>query len=600
MRFRSFTRLAIPGSLSFLLLLVSFARPAIAQPDEDAVPDSGTPVSRLSVSPKSIDYHVNIDKGITSETRHFYIKNQGTLALDVTVGPPSDKNFVITAPPQLAPAGGKITILGKEKGSKDNVQEVAVKFNANGPGKNLEATIAIASNATTGPTSVTVKLHANAVQKNATPTVTPTPTMTPTPSPTPTRSPTPTLSPTPTPSTGATPTLSPTATATCTANPAPTPYIAGLVLIAGGQASDGTPLNSAEVFNPATNTFTLTTALGGSTMNDARYRHAAAVPIYQPWGPTVLVTGGFNATGVAQTTEVFSGSTDKFLPGAAMTDSRQGHTATYLAGTTQVLIAGGRNAAGTVLATAEVIIGTVAATMSTPRIDAAAFGEKLWSRSDTCPGKAVITGGSDGTSALQTAEIFDPASNTFTPTDDPSLGGSQMNAARTFHTATFLANSGSHKVLIAGGEGTGGVAQASAEIFDPATNKFTLTTDLGGTNMNDARAEHTATAIGPTTVLIAGGKDSAGNALATAELFDLSTNSFTRIGSMHSARFEHTAATLSNGKILIAGGEDGSGATLATAEIFNPATNTFTLTTDPSIGGGSMNVARKLHTATAY
>lgn len=145
-----------------------------------------------------------------------------------------------------------------------------------------------------------------------------------------------------------------------------------------------------------------------------------------------------------------------------------------------------------------------------------------------------------------------------------------------------------------------GVAQASAEIFDVASNKFTLTTDLGGTDMNDARAKHTATAIGATTVLIAGGIDSSGNALATAEVFDLSTNSFTKVGSMHSARFDHAAAALSNGKILITGGEDGSGTTLNNAEIFDPGTNTFTLTTDPSLGGNVMNAARKLHTATPY
>jgi hypothetical protein len=69
---------------------------------------------------------------------------------------------------------------------------------------------------------------------------------------------------------------------------------------------------------------------------------------------------------------------------------------------------------------------------------------------------------------------------------------------------------------------------------------------------------------------------------------------------MHSARFDHTAVNLPNGKVLIAGGEDGSGSTLATAEIFDPVNNTFTLTTDPSLGGNNMNVARKLHTATAY
>jgi hypothetical protein len=101
-------------------------------------------------------------------------------------------------------------------------------------------------------------------------------------------------------------------------------------------------------------------------------------------------------------------------------------------------------------------------------------------------------------------------------------------------------------------------------------------------------------------VLIAGGIDSSGTALSTSEVFDLSTNSFTAVGSMHSARFNHAAAILPSGKVLITGGEDGSGNALNTAEIFDPVMNKFTLTTDASLGGNNMNVARKLHTATAY
>ena len=177
--------------------------------------------------------------------------------------------------------------------------------------------------------------------------------------------------------------------------------------------------------------------------------------------------------------------------------------------------------------------------MNTPRVNAAAalLAEPF---SNTCPANAVITGGSNGEIPLQTAELFDPATQTFTLTDDVSLGGSQMNAARAFHTATLLHNSGA-KFLVAGGEGVTGIALASAEIFDVGTNTFTLTTALGGTDMTVARQKHTATAFGETMVLIAGGVDSSGNALATAEVFDLSTNSFTAVGSMHSARYNHAA-----------------------------------------------------------
>jgi hypothetical protein len=408
-----------------------------------------------------------------------------------------------------------------------------------------------------------------------------------------TATPTPTPSPSPT---GVTPTPSRTATGTpsptCTPRPSATPDIAHLVLIAGGQASDGTPLNSAEVFNPATNIFTLTT----NPMNEARYGEASAA-INTSGGADVLVTGGFDPTGVAESTELFTGST--FLIGPNMTDSREGHTATaFNDDTTNVLIAGGQDASGTVLNTAEVTnsSSTLATSpMNAPRVNAAAvlLAEPF---SNTCPANAVITGGSNGTTPLQTAELFNPANQTFTLTDDVSLGGSQMNAARAFHTATLMHNSGALKFLVAGGEGVAGVAQASAEIYDVGTKQFTLTTS----NMTVARQKHTATAFGETTILIAGGIDSSNNALSTAEVFDLSTNLFTAVGPMHSQRFNHAATILPDGKVLITGGEDGSGNTLNTAEIFDPVTNKFTLTTDASLGGNNMNVARKLHTATAY
>ena len=421
---------------------------------------------------------------------------------------------------------------------------------------------------------------------------TPTPTATATSVPTPTQTPTPTVSGTPT----------ATVTKTCTPHPSATANVAHLVLIAGGQASDGTPISSAEVFKPATNTFTLTTALGGSAMNVARYGHAAA-NIDSSAGAMVLVTGGFDAAGVANSTETFENSSNTFVSGPNMTDSRQGHTTTFLNGflngPADVLIAGGQDSGGTVLNSAELAVGTATGSMSSPRVNAATALLEL-EFAGTCPGKAVVTGGSNGVAPLQTAELFDPGGMTFTLTDAASLGGSQMNAARAFHTATLLHNSGALKVLVAGGEGTAGVSQVSAEVFDVSTNKFTLTTALGGTNMTVARQKHTATAFDETMVLITGGIDSSGNALATAEVFDLSTNTFTAVGSMSVGRFDHAAALLPNGKVLITGGEDGSGNTLNTAEIFDPVTNKFTLTTDPSLGGNNMNVARKLHTATAF
>ncbi len=450
------------------------------------------------------------------------------------------------------------------------------------------------------------------------PSPTATPTMTPTPSPSPSGSLTPTASPTltmtPTTTISATPTTptmtptpspspTPTRTNTATCTTQATPAIAGRVLIAGGQGSDGTPLNTAEVFNPVTNTFTLTTALGGSNMTDARYSHAAAATSTTSAFASVTVTGGIDANGATDSTETFSSITNKFTAGGNMTDSRQGHTATFLVMPAGVLlVTGGRDANGTVLKSADIYTlpfdEYATSTMNTARVNAAAAGEQFYTHVGCYSSEtALITGGSDGMNALQTAEVFDTSTDAFTLTDQLG-GGSQMNAPRVFHTATLYSGG----ILVAGGQGAAGVAQASAEVFDLATNKFTLTTGLGGTNMTVARAMHTATliSISPNQVLIAGGIDSSGNALASAEVFNPTTNSFTAVGSMHSARFNHAAAHLPNGDVLITGGEDGSGNTLNTAEIYDPGTQTFTLTTDASLGGNNMNAARKLHTATAY
>ena len=54
-------------------------------------------------------------------------------------------------------------------------------------------------------------------------------------------------------------------------------------------------------------------------------------------------------------------------------------------------------------------------------------------------------------------------------------------------------------------------------------------------------------------VLVAGGDD-AGVALASAELYDPASGTWTATGSLATARYVHTATLLPNGKVLVAGG----------------------------------------------
>jgi hypothetical protein len=238
-------------------------------------------------------------------------------------------------------------------------------------------------------------------------------------------------------------------------------------------------------------------------------------------GATVVgMTGPDNLSSA----ELYNPATGKFTRTGSMSISRRGHTSTVL-GDGRVLVAGG----------------------------------------------AQSSAGGDSP-ALDTAELYNPATGRFTPTGT-------MTSGHDMHTGTLLSDG---RVLIAGGLNQESQVVSTAELYDPGTGTFTATSSL-----THALQSHTATLLADGQVLVAGGYEltyettNSGwrvktmGAVASAELYDPKAGQFRDAGSMASARMGHTATLLLGGRVLIAGGVDPARGAytdqlLSSAEVYEP------------------------------
>jgi hypothetical protein len=179
-------------------------------------------------------------------------------------------------------------------------------------------------------------------------------------------------------------------------------------------------------------------------------------------------------------------------------------------------------------------------------------------------GSVLIVGGNSVAADL-TAELYNPATDTFSATGSTSL-------LRVGHTATQLLDG---RVLIAGGGTT------TAELYDPISGTFTLTG-----SMTVARTGATATRLQDGTVLIFGADGS-------ADLYDSNAGTFAPVGSNPLAVFGQSANLRLDGSVLAAGGRPGGRytTTISAAALFGPESDGFTVT-------GSLNTSRLSHTAT--
>ncbi|MFO0759388.1 MAG: kelch repeat-containing protein [Byssovorax sp.] len=201
-------------------------------------------------------------------------------------------------------------------------------------------------------------------------------------------------------------------------------------------------------------------------------------------------------------------------------------------------------------------------------------------------GRVLVTG-SD--SDLDSAEVYNPASNTWSP-------AGHMGVMRYGHCSVRLP---SGKVLVLGGITPSFHPNAAlAELYDPATNTWSsagFTTGMkrscDAVLLNDGRA------------LVVGGSPPgawmpAGDGLPqTIEIYSPSTNTWSPAAPMLKPRVGGTVTKLANGKVLVVGGIDAAPfwpdeiIALSDAELYDPQSDTWS-------AAGAMHAPSADHTAT--
>lgn len=346
----------------------------------------------------------------------------------------------------------------------------------------------------------------------------------------------------------------------------------GQILVTGGDSGSG-PASAADLVSPTDGTIS-----AASPMLIAREHHISVAL----QNGQVLVAGGVTTGGgVTNEAEIYDPALNNWssVPGG-MAEARAGATATLLP-SGEVLIAGGVGQSGVVSSTAEIFdpnfandnhtpFSMVGGNLSSPREGHAAALLQ--------DGRVLIVGGSDGTAALASSDIYDPAAGTIT-------AGPAMSTTRQNLTATTLLNG---LVLIAGGT-HGNKDLATLELFDPSANSgagaFSAPLDATGkaVTLVTARQGQQAVLLPHNGAVLIFGGTSSGVALSSAELFTASvstsgawTYADAATGSMTTARSDFTSSPFSNGAgtsvddglLLAMGGKDASGNTLSSTELY--------------------------------
>jgi len=274
-------------------------------------------------------------------------------------------------------------------------------------------------------------------------------------------------------------------------------------------------------------------------------------------GRVFVVGGGAAVAGANDRTsaELYDPGTGTWSATAGMLAPRDDFSATLLADG-KVLVAGGAGNVGELAEVYDPVRGTWNATGS---LVAPCY---FHTAARLLDGKVLVASCTAYSGAPAPAELYDPISGTWSATGNMvgRAGGSR---------ATLLRDG---KVLVISGTG-------SSELYDPISGTWSATA-----NMIMPTCACTATLLPDGNVLVAGAtsRTNGGDLVASAELYDPQSGAWSATQGLVAARAGHAAVLLADGKVLVTGGvgneKPNGDPVLASAELYDPASGTWSAT----------------------
>ena len=332
----------------------------------------------------------------------------------------------------------------------------------------------------------------------------------------------------------------------------------GDVLVAGGLNQDsflGNPggnSTDAEIYHPATGQWSRTASMA------TRHAGQTATLLRNGW---VLIAGG--GTSVA---EIYEPQPGIWVTPGAMATVRTHQTATLLPNG-HVLVTGGNGPDGQAQSTAEEFLAGPGPLVTVTPASIAFGGQQVGTTSSTHTYQVT----NDGSAGLVTSGVALTSKN-------PGDFRASTDCAKTPVPA-----GGTCTVQVRFVPTRTGPRTAAAVLSDnaPGAPQTVAIGGFGGGpdawvpvgSMTTPRDSFTATLLRGGKVLMAGGETSVNHPVATSDLYNPATRSFSRTGPLHTAREAATATLLPDGQVLVAGGSGGKlDVALSSAELYNPAT----------------------------